>query len=223
MSEPTPPAGRLDDAAIAAAGLDDWRKLGQAIHARFDVPSYARAAELVAAIAEAADAAGHEPDVHVAPGAVDVALCTRESGRWVTPADLELAARISDVARALGLTPRPAAVTQLELALDTADEAGVAPFWSALLTGSEDSRVFDSIFDATDRVPSVWFQPSDSRQADRQRWHFDVWVAPEALEERIAAAVAAGGTIVDDRPAPSFTVLADGDGNRVCLCTTTGR
>jgi 4a-hydroxytetrahydrobiopterin dehydratase len=159
----------------------------------------------------------------VAPGAVDVALCTRESGRWVTAADLELAARISDVARTLGLTPRPSAVTQLELALDTGDEGGVAPFWAALLTGSEDSRIFDSIFDATDRVPAVWFQPSDSRQPDRQRWHFDVWVAPEALEARIAAAVAAGGTIVDDSPAPSFTVLADGDGNRVCLCTTTGR
>jgi catechol 2,3-dioxygenase-like lactoylglutathione lyase family enzyme len=52
-----------------------------------------------------------------------------------------------------------------------------------------------------------------------QRWHFDLWLAPEAAEERIAAAVAAGGSVVDDSQAPSFTVLADPDGNKVCVCT----
>ena len=31
--------------------------------------------------------------------------------------------------------------------------------------------------------------------------------------------VAAGGTVVDDSEAPSFTVLADPDGNKVCVCT----
>jgi 4a-hydroxytetrahydrobiopterin dehydratase len=45
-------------------------------------------------------------------------------------------------------------------------------------------------------------------------------VAPETVEERIAAAVAAGGVIVDDSHAPWFTVLADHDGNRACVCTS---
>jgi 4a-hydroxytetrahydrobiopterin dehydratase len=36
---------------------------------------------------------------------------------------------------------------------------------------------------------------------------------------QITAAVAAGGSVVDDSQAPSFTVLADPDGNRVCVCT----
>jgi pterin-4a-carbinolamine dehydratase len=54
----------------------------------------------------------------------------------------------------------------------------------------------------------------------RERFHLDVWVAPEAVEERIAAAVAAGGVIVDDANAPSFTVIADRDGNRACVCTS---
>lgn len=40
------------------------------------------------------------------------------------------------------------------------------------------------------------------------------------VEERIAAAVAAGGVIVDDSDAPSFTVIADQDGNRACVCTS---
>lgn len=48
-------------------------------------------------------------------------------------------------------------MTQLELALDTAAEERVAPFWSALLTGSADNRIHDSVFDPTSRVPSVWF------------------------------------------------------------------
>jgi len=42
-------------------------------------------------------------------------------------------------------------------------------------------------------------------------------------DERIAAAVATGGSIVDDSAAPSFTVLADPDGNRACICTSLGR
>ena len=35
-----------------------------------------------------------------------------------------------------------------------------------------------------------------------------------------AAAVAAGGRVVDDSQAPSFTVVADQDGNKACVCTS---
>jgi 4a-hydroxytetrahydrobiopterin dehydratase len=35
---------------------------------------------------------------------------------------------------------------------------------------------------------------------------------------RIAAALAAGGTVVDDSAAPSLTVIADQDGNTGVLC-----
>ena len=41
----------------------------------------------------------------------------------------------------------------------------------------------------------------------------------ELADERIAAAVAAGGVIVDDSQAPSYTVIADADGNKACVCT----
>ena len=223
MTDTPGPPDRVGNQEIAAAGLADWRRLAQALHARFVIPDYRAGAAFVAAVAEAADAAGHHPDLRLIPGAVDVTLGTREDGLWVTGRDLALAARISDIARDRGLDPVPASVTQLELALDTAHEDGVAPFWSALLTGSADNRVYDSVLDPTGRVPSMWFQPTDSEEASRQRWHFDVWVAPEVAASRIAAAVAAGGTVVDDSPAPSFTVLADRDGNRVCVCTQSDR
>jgi 4a-hydroxytetrahydrobiopterin dehydratase len=43
-------------------------------------------------------------------------------------------------------------------------------------------------------------------------------VAPEVAEQRIAAALAAGGTVVDDSNAPSLTVIADQDGNKGIVC-----
>ncbi|WP_173401105.1 VOC family protein, partial [Arthrobacter sp. H41] len=75
----------------------------------------------------------------------------------------------------------------------------------------------------TGRVPSLWFQGTEDHETPRQRWHFDLWLAPEVADERIAAAVASGGSIVDDTAAPSFTVLADLDGNRACICTSLER
>jgi hypothetical protein len=43
--------------------------------------------------------------------------------------------------------------------------------------------------------------------------------ASDAAERRIAAAMAAGAVIVDDNKAPGTTVLADPEGNKVCVGT----
>ncbi|WP_331457498.1 hypothetical protein [Arthrobacter sp. EPSL27] len=43
-------------------------------------------------------------------------------------------------------------------------------------------------------------------------------MAAEVVQQRIAAAVAAGGTVVDDSGSPSLTVIADQDGNTGVLC-----
>jgi len=209
----------LSTQQILDAGLDDWRKLAQALHARYRITDFSAGAAFAVAVAEAAGAARHYPDLTVTDGAVDVSLCTREDGLWVTEQDIGMARKISEIARERGLAAEPAAVAQLEIALDTADENGVGPFWSALLTGSPDNKIYDSVFDPAGRVPGLWFQATSDHETPRQRWHFDLWLAPEAAEERIAAAVAAGGSVVDDSEAPSFTVLADPDGNRVCVCT----
>lgn len=209
----------LSTQEIFDAGLDDWRKLAQALHARYRIADFNAGAAFVAAVAALAEAASHHPDLKMTNGVVDVSLCTHEDGLWVTQKDIDMARQISEIARQQGLTPEPTAVTQLELALDTANESRVAPFWSALLTGSPDNRIYDSVFDPTSRVPALWFQGTDDHEPPRQRWHFDLWLAPEVADERIAAAVASGGSLVDDSEAPSFTVLADPDGNKVCVCT----
>ena len=76
----------------------------------------------------------------------------------------------------------------------------------------------DEIRDATGRVPNLWFGDADGAEATGQRFHVEVYVAPEVAEQRIAAAVAAGGTVVDDSDAPALTVVADQDGNRGVVC-----
>jgi 4a-hydroxytetrahydrobiopterin dehydratase len=65
----------------------------------------------------------------------------------------------------------------------------------------------------------LWFQSTEAHETPRQRFHLDLWLPHDVADERIAAAVAAGGSVVDDSQAPSFTVLADAEGNRACICT----
>ena len=116
----------------------------------------------------------------------------------------------------------PASVSEVELGLDTARSATIAPVWAALLTGDARSQgrgtPGDEVRDATARVPNLWFGDADEGGTARQRFHVEVYVAPEAREERITAALAAGGTVVDDSQAPSLTVIADQDGNRGVIC-----
>lgn len=220
---------------IARADLADWRKLGQGLHARYLIGDFAAGVRLVGAIADAGGAAGHHPRVTLGDGYVDLELVSGDAVYrdaegvqhvvdWVTQRDVDLARRISEVAADQAVRADPASVTTVELALDTAHAAAIAPMWAALLTGSTDAQgrgtVGDDVRDATRRVPILWFQDTDEHETPRQRFHLDVWVAPEVAEQRIAAAVAAGGTIVDDSQAPSYTVLADADGNKACVCTS---
>ncbi|MEU4194391.1 VOC family protein [Kribbella sp. NPDC026611] len=135
----------------------------------------------------------------------------------------EVAERISQVAADLGLKADPLQVTKLEVGLDTSDRELVGPFWAAVLTG--DAKNFDEIevCDPTGRFDALWFQLTDAHETPRQRFHYDLWLPIELVPARIEAAVAAGGTVVSTDEAPAFTVLADPEGNKVCLCTSEGR
>ena len=48
-------------------------------------------------------------------------------------------------------------------------------------------------------------------------------VPHDVAQERIKAALDAGGTLVSDERAPAFWVLADADGNKACICTWESR
>lgn len=59
---------------------------------------------------------------------------------WVTQRDGNLARHIAQVAADHGLVADPAAACVIELGLDTAGSATVAPVWAALLTGDPRPR-----------------------------------------------------------------------------------
>ena len=213
---------KLTSKEILDAGLDDWRLLAQALHARFHTGDFVTGLAFVTAVTELAERAGHHPDVTLTYPFVDLKLVSHDVSR-VTRRDLDLARRISETAREQGVDADPGATTEIELALDTADLAAVGPFWAALLTGSPDSLAGDDVVDPGGRVPLLWFQHTDAHATPRQRFHLDVWVPHDLAGERIAAAVAAGGRVVDDGNAPAFVVLADPEGNRACVCTCLDR
>ena len=213
---------------ILDAGLADWRKLAQGLHGRFLTGSFADGLRFVEAIGEGC------AEVRIADAFVDVKLISKDAVyrdddgvehvfAWVTERDVDLARQISSIAQSMGLTAEPSAVRQLELALDTADLAAVGPFWAAVLTGSAERFEGGDVVDPTGRVPNLWFQGTEAHETPRQRFHVDLWVPHDIAEERIAAGVAAGGRITYDKEAPAFTVLADPEGNKVCICTCLSR
>jgi 4a-hydroxytetrahydrobiopterin dehydratase len=212
----------LTSSQIVDARLDDWRKLARALHARFHTGDFVTGLKFVTAVTEAAELANHHPDVTLTYPFVDVKLISHDVSQ-LTQRDIDLARRISEIAREQGIGAEPSAPAEIELALDTADLAAVGPFWAALLTGSPDSFTGDDVVDPSGRVPSLWFQDTDTHETPHQRFHIDLWVPHDVAEVRIAAAVAAGGRVVDDKKAPSFIVLADPEDNRACVCTCLDR
>jgi 4a-hydroxytetrahydrobiopterin dehydratase len=81
----------------------------------------------------------------------------------------------------------------------------------------------DSIADPAGQLPNIWFQQMDAPRPQRNRVHFDITVAHDEAGARVQAALAAGGRMANDSFAPSFWVLADAEGNEVCVCTWTDR
>ncbi len=63
------------------------------------------------------------------------------------------------------------------------------------------------------------FQQLDEPRPVRNRIHFDITVAHDEAEGRITAALDAGGVLVSDAAARAFWILADADGNEICVCT----
>lgn len=113
-------------------------------------------------------------------------------------------------------------VQAIEIGLDTMDRAAIRPFWAAVLAYVDDPADGadpNGLIDPLGQGPSLWFQDMDAPRPQRNRLHFDVTVGEDQAESRIAAALAAGGTLLTDEHAKAFWVLADAEGNEVCVCT----
>jgi 4a-hydroxytetrahydrobiopterin dehydratase len=212
----------LSFADVEAAGLADWRQLFEALRTRFLTGDFATGLTFVDRIGELAEAANHHPDVDLRYPHVNVALCSHDVF-GVTTRDLDLAREISAAAAELGVTADPTATSVVEIALDTWDHQEIKPFWKAVLAMDDHPRYDVELRDLAGAQPTIWFQDTDEHAEPRQRFHLDVRVPAEVAEERVAAALAAGGTLVTDEFAPRFVVLADPQGNQACVTTGRGR
>jgi 4a-hydroxytetrahydrobiopterin dehydratase len=151
----------------------------------------------------------------------------------VTPQDLELARRIATVARELGLTLDAEvgggalrSVQVLEIAIDALDIASIRPFWKAVMGYADEAGKAgpeDVLVDPVGQGPAIWFQQMDAPRPQRNRIHLDISVPHDEAPHRLQGGLAAGGTVVSDRWAPAFWVLADAEGNEACITTWQGR
>jgi 4a-hydroxytetrahydrobiopterin dehydratase len=236
MSSPAGAPSRDADARLtrtAASQATDaigWRLLLGTLSASVPVGSLARAVEIAAA---AVAACGPHADGHLRvdlrPDRVELNLQNRATCA-MTGRDVELAGTITSALDGLGAElappvssgaqPRPAEM--LELCIDALDIPAIRPFWKAVLGFADEpggDGPTDPITDPAGQLPVIWFQQMDAPRPQRNRIHFDIAVAHDEAEPRIAAALAAGGRLLSDAEARAFWVLADVEGNEVCVCT----
>jgi 4a-hydroxytetrahydrobiopterin dehydratase len=216
-------------AASQAVEAIGWRYLLATLATSVPVASLGDASSVAAAaVASCGDEADHHLRVDLRPDRVELSLQTRALAA-VTSRDTELARMITHALNATGHGTggaiseelrRP--VQSLEIAIDALDIPSVRPFWKAVLgyTG-EPGRdgPQDALVDPAGQLPAVWFQQMDVPRPQRNRIHLDVTVAHDEAERRVQAALAAGGVLVSDAGARAFWVLADTEGNEVCVCT----
>jgi len=206
-----------------------WRLiLGVAVtHVR--VPTLSAAVDVAAAAISIDGVDGHlTVDLHA--DRLVLRVHTLASGA-VTEPDLALATRITGALATHGWRTEPGgdgvAPQTVEIAVDALDIALIRPFWQAVTGYVDEPGPPDlpagGLQDPLRRGPTIWFQQMDAPRPQRNRIHLDVDVPAELARSRVDAALAAGGTLVSDAAAPAFWVLADAEGNEVCVCTWQGR
>ena len=198
---------------LAAEGVDDWVVLHGGATAVFGVPSLLDAAQLAEAVAQVPGLEGSGTLLTIADGRLSVRL-TRGVYR-LEERHIALARAVSAVARAHGATPDRTAAQEVQLAIASKPDEVDVRFWRAVLGYSE--LTADNATDPLGHGSTVWMQELDQAKPLRHAMHVDVSIASEHVEVRLAAALAAGGRIVDDSDAPEGWVLADRAGNRVCI------
>ncbi len=201
-------------AFLAAEGVDDWVVLHGGAAAVFRVASLGDAVGLADEVARIPGLEGTGTLLTIADGCLTVRL-SRDI--WLLEdRHVGLAQAVSGVARTHGAVVDRAAVQEIQLAIAAKPDAVDVGFWRAVLGYAPASD--DNAVDPLGHGSTVWLQELDESRSLRHAMHVDVSVAREQVEARLEAALAAGGSIVDDSSAPAHWTLADRAGNRVCIC-----
>jgi 4a-hydroxytetrahydrobiopterin dehydratase len=207
------------------AGLEDWRVVSDGANAYFPT-SFAAGSRFVKAIGELPDVDVHSPDIDVRADGVTVRLLTVEDDYYgMSRRDVELARKISAVAREHGLAAEPSKVQSFLVIPGAPNTAEVMSFWRAILGYEPRNDTPDEdLVDPRSRGPSFWFEPMHEPRADGGgAIHVCVWVPYEQAEARVTAALAAGGHMVRDQFAPAWWTLADAAGNEADIATAETR
>jgi 4a-hydroxytetrahydrobiopterin dehydratase len=207
--------------AEVQGAVPGWRVLYGKIFSTFQTGSFARGMEFVTGVSELAEAANHHPDIVLRYPSVGISLVSHDVN-GLTSRDVELATEISSLAAELGIEPDLTAPQVVEIAIDALDISAVLPFWRAVLGYAADDSTGD-VVDPRGTGPTVWFQQMDAPRPQRNRIHLDIAVPHDVAEQRVAAAIEAGGRLVTDEYAPSWWVLSDVEGNEACVATWPGR
>ena len=201
--------------------LPDWRILLTRIEATFEAGSFEAGAALVAAIAAAADAAGHHPDVDLRyPGLVHVTLSTHAAG-GLTERDADLAATISALAAEAGARARPAprrrsrspstpstSTPSAVLAGRPRLRGGAAAGPAAVTPARPPRHRAGGVVPADGRPPAAAQPHPHRRHGGRRRGRRPHGRRPRRRRR-----------LLTDQYARSFWVLADPEGNEACICT----
>ena len=91
-----------DELAAALRALPGWSREGDLIRRTFKVRGFTQAAELVRAVAEAADAADHHPDVHITGYRNVTFELTTHAAHAITRRDADLATEIDRLVARIG-------------------------------------------------------------------------------------------------------------------------
>jgi 4a-hydroxytetrahydrobiopterin dehydratase len=198
-------------AFLAADGTDDWTVLHGGAIAVFRVQRLGEAVRLAEAIAGIPGVEGSSAVLTLVQSTLTVRL-TRDM--WHLEAHhVDLARAISAVAREHGATADLGAVQEVQFAIAAKPDGVDVAFWRAVLgyePASDDNGV-----DPLATGSTVWLQELDEAKSLRHAMHVDVSVARGHAQHRLAAALAAGGRIVN-QSGDNWT-LADRAGNRVCI------
>lgn len=200
-------------AFLEAEGLEDWVVLHGGPTAVFQTASLADAAALAQAIAQLPGLDGTPAHMSIVTKSLTIRL-TREV--WNTEIEhIELASEISKIAKSLGAVADPGLVQEVQFAIAAKPDAIDVGFWRAVL--GYQPMLDDAGIDPLGISSNVWMQDLNVDKPLRHAMHIDVSVSKEHAQNRVDAAVAAGGVIVDSSEAPSWWVLADRSGNKVCV------
>ena len=205
-----------------AADLDGsaFVHLDGSLYASYRTSDFESAAEFVARVAEVADAQNHHPDIRLGYGTAGFELSSHDAG-GVTARDVTLACSIQAIADSLGVTSEAVQPTRYEIAIDCVDENEIRDFWKVGLGYEEqESDGGIDLVDPRGYGPKLWFQQMEPPRTGRNRIHLDVYLPTKDAEERTRAVVAAGGLLLTDEHAPRWWVLADAEGNELCVCTS---